>query len=549
MSKTLPFTGSGVAIITPFDGLKTNYDELGKLIEYHIENNTDAIIICGTTGEASTMPDEEHLAAIKYTVEKAAGRITVIAGTGSNDTAHAIELSKKAEEYGVDGILSVTPYYNKTTQKGLIAHFTAIANAIKIPVILYNVPSRTGMSFAIDTLKELAKVENIVAIKEASGNISYMAKVAAEVPDLYIYSGNDDMIVPTLSLGGKGVISVVANILPKETHNICEYYFNGEVDKSRDLQLKMLDLINNLFIEVNPVPIKTAMNLLGFNAGNLRMPLVDMDSANLEKLKKSITDFGMSNGLMTKIIMNGCNGKMGQVITRLVSEDNECEIVAGFDVNDSIENTYPVFTNPDEFTGDADVIIDFSHPSALTTVLNYCKKRKLPVILATTGYTDEQKKEFTEASKEIPVFFSANMSLGINLIIALAKKATKLLEGNFDIEIVERHHNQKIDAPSGTALAIADAIDETLSYPAEYVYDRHAVRRKRKPTEIGIHAVRGGTIVGDHEVIFAGTDEVIELKHSAHSKEVFAVGAIKAAKFMSDKPAGMYSMNDLISTL
>lgn len=252
---------------------------------------------------------------------------------------------------------------------------------------------------------------------------------------------------------------------------------------------------------------------------------------------------------MTKIIMNGCNGKMGQVITRLVSEDNECEIVAGFDVNDSIENTYPVFTNPDEFTGDADVIIDFSHPSALTTVLNYCKKRKLPVILATTGYTDEQKKEFTEASKEIPVFFSANMSLGINLIIALAKKATKLLEGNFDIEIVERHHNQKIDAPSGTALAIADAIDETLSYPAEYVYDRHAVRRKRKSTEIGIHAVRGGTIVGDHEVIFAGTDEVIELKHSAHSKEVFAVGAIKAAKFMSDKPAGMYNMNDLISTL
>lgn len=252
---------------------------------------------------------------------------------------------------------------------------------------------------------------------------------------------------------------------------------------------------------------------------------------------------------MTKIIMNGCNGKMGQVITRLVAEDEDCEIVAGFDVNDTIENTYPVFTNPDEFTGDADVVIDFSHPSALTTVLNYCKKRKLPVILATTGFNDEQKKEFTEASKEIPVFFSANMSLGINLLIALAKKATKLLEDNFDIEIVERHHNQKIDAPSGTALAIADAIDETLSYPAEYTYDRHAVRRKRKKTEIGLHAVRGGTIVGDHDIIFAGTDEVIELKHSAHSKEVFAVGAVKAAKFITDKPAGLYNMNDIISTL
>lgn len=293
MAKTLPFTGSGVAIVTPFDGLKTNYEELGRLIEYHISNKTDAIIICGTTGEASTMPDEEHLGAIEYTVKKVNKRIPVIAGTGSNDTAHAIELTKRAEELGADGILSVTPYYNKTTQKGLIAHFSAIADAVKIPVILYNVPSRTGMSFNIDTLKELAKTENIVAVKEASGNISYMAKVAAEVPELYIYSGNDDMIVPSLSLGGKGVISVVANILPEETHNICEYYFNGDVQKSRDLQLKMLDLINTLFIEVNPVPIKTAMNLLGFNAGNLRMPLIDMDGANLEKLKKALTDFGL----------------------------------------------------------------------------------------------------------------------------------------------------------------------------------------------------------------------------------------------------------------
>lgn len=293
MAKTLPFTGSGVAIVTPFDGMKTNYDELGKMIEFHIENKTDAIIICGTTGEASTMPDEEHLAAIKYTVEKVAGRIPVIAGTGSNDTAHAIELTKKAEEYGVDGVLSVTPYYNKTTQKGLVAHFSAIANAVKVPVILYNVPSRTGMSFSIDTLKALAKVENIVAIKEASGNISYMTQVAAEVPEMYIYSGNDDMIVPCLSIGGKGVISVVANVLPEETHNICEYYFNGEVEKSRDLQLKMLELINNLFIEVNPVPVKTAMNLMGFNAGNLRMPLVEMEEGNLAKLKKSMVDFGI----------------------------------------------------------------------------------------------------------------------------------------------------------------------------------------------------------------------------------------------------------------
>lgn len=252
---------------------------------------------------------------------------------------------------------------------------------------------------------------------------------------------------------------------------------------------------------------------------------------------------------MIRIIMNGCNGKMGQVITRLAAEDKDCEIVAGVDVNTSIQNTYPVYKSLDEFDGDADVVIDFSHPSCLTGILEYCKKKKLPVILSTTGFTPEQKEEFKAASSEVPVFFSANMSLGINLLIALAKKATKLLEGNFDIEIIEKHHNQKIDAPSGTALAIADAIDETLSYPAEYIYDRHNVRRKRGEHEIGIHAVRGGTIVGEHEVLFAGTDEVIELKHSAHSKEVFAVGAIRAAKFITSKPAGMYDMNDLIAEL
>ncbi|MBR0365365.1 MAG: 4-hydroxy-tetrahydrodipicolinate reductase [Clostridia bacterium] len=249
---------------------------------------------------------------------------------------------------------------------------------------------------------------------------------------------------------------------------------------------------------------------------------------------------------MTRIIMNGCNGKMGQVISRLVDEDSEAEIVCGVDINTEKKNSYPVVGSIDEFDGEADVVIDFSHPSCLTSILSYCKRTKTPVILATTGYSAEQKEEFKEASKEIPVFFSANMSLGINLLISLAKQAAKLLEGSFDIEIVERHHNKKIDAPSGTALAIADAIDETLSYPAEYVFDRHSVRRRRKNTEIGISAVRGGTIVGDHEIIFAGNDEVIELSHHATSKEVFAVGAIKAAKYMSGKPAGMYDMNMLV---
>lgn len=291
--KKLPFTGSGVAIVTPFDGDKINYDGLGALIEMHIANKTDAIIICGTTGEASTMPDEEHLAAIEYTVKKVAGRVPVVAGTGSNDTKHSVKLAVEAEALGADALLCVTPYYNKTTQKGLVAHFKATADAVKIPIILYNVPSRTGMNIAVSTLKELAQLDNIVAVKEASGNISYTAQVAAEVPELYIYSGNDDMIVPVLSLGGKGVISVVANILPEETHNICQMYLDGDVEGARKLQLEMLALINCLFVEVNPVPVKTAMQLLGYPVGNLRLPLTAMEEANLEKLKKALAAYGV----------------------------------------------------------------------------------------------------------------------------------------------------------------------------------------------------------------------------------------------------------------
>ncbi len=250
---------------------------------------------------------------------------------------------------------------------------------------------------------------------------------------------------------------------------------------------------------------------------------------------------------MINIILSGCNGKMGRVITRLLAEDENAKIAAGFDISDSLPNTYPVYKNPTECTEKADVLIDFSHPSALEGVLEFAKKTSTPAVICTTGLSADQRASLDEAAKSIPVFFSANMSLGINLLIALAKKAAIILEDNFDIEIVERHHNQKIDAPSGTALAIADGISEVLTNASEYTYDRHSVRRKRRKNEIGIHAVRGGTIVGDHDVIFAGNDEVIELKHSAASKEVFAVGAIKAAKFLATKPKGMYSMNDLFS--
>lgn len=290
------FTGAGVAIITPMTETgAVNYPKLEEILEYQIANGTDAIIICGTTGESSTLSHEEHLEAIRFTAEKVAGRIPVIAGTGSNCTETAIYLSQEAEKYGVDGVLLVTPYYNKATQKGLIAHFTKIANSIKIPVILYNIQSRTGVNIAPETMAYLAKnVENIVGVKEASGNISQVAKIAELCGESFdIYSGNDDQVVPLLSLGGKGVISVLSNIAPRETHDIVAKFMDGDVKGSRELQLRALPLIEKLFCEVNPIPVKAAMNMLGWEVGPLRMPLSEMEEEHQKELKAAMDAFGV----------------------------------------------------------------------------------------------------------------------------------------------------------------------------------------------------------------------------------------------------------------
>ena len=278
------FTGSGVAIITPMqaDG-SVNFPVLKELLEFQLENGTDAIIICGTTGEASTMTDEEQIETVRFAVETVAKRVPVIAGAGSNDTAHAIELAKGCENVGVDGVLLVTPYYNKTTQKGLIKHYTAIANSINIPVILYNVPGRTGLSISPQTCYELSKVKNIVGIKEASGNFSNIAQIAALCgPDFDLYSGNDDQNVPILSLGGKGIISVLANVAPKDAHDMVAKFHAGDTKGASELQLKSIELINALFCEVNPIPVKTALSLMGFNVGVCKAPLCEMEPEHLK---------------------------------------------------------------------------------------------------------------------------------------------------------------------------------------------------------------------------------------------------------------------------
>ena len=290
------FKGAGVAIVTPMNADESvNYEKLQQLLEEQIAGGTDAVIICGTTGESSCLTVEEHLDVIKACIEYVDHRIPVIAGTGSNCTRDAIHMSKEAEQMGADGLLCVTPYYNKATQKGLIEHYTKISDAVHTPIILYNVPSRTGCNLQPETIAYLAKnTENVRAVKAASGNISQIAKVKALAGDkIDLYSGNDDQIVPILSLGGIGVISVLSNVAPRQTHEICQAWFDGEVEKSARLQLEALDMIEALFCEVNPIPVKTAMNLLGKEVGPLRAPLCEMEPKNLERLKKSLQGYGL----------------------------------------------------------------------------------------------------------------------------------------------------------------------------------------------------------------------------------------------------------------
>ena len=289
------FTGSAVALITPFNpDDSVNFEKLKELIDFHLAHKTDALVVCGTTGEASTLTDEDQVECIRVAAEHVNKKVPVIAGAGSNDTAHAVNLAKACENAGADGLLLVTPYYNKTTQRGLIQHYTTVANSVNIPIILYNVPGRTGMSIAPETCAELSKIPNVVAVKEASGDISEVAKVAKLCgPDFDIYSGNDDQTLPILSLGGKGVISVTANVIPDEMHDLCEAYFNHETEKARDLQINILGLCDALFCEVNPIPVKGAMNMLGFGVGECRLPLYEMSDDHKAFVKKELEKLGL----------------------------------------------------------------------------------------------------------------------------------------------------------------------------------------------------------------------------------------------------------------
>ena len=559
------FTGAAVAIITPMnaDG-SVNFEELGRIIDDQIAHGTDAIVICGTTGESPTLSDEEHTACIRYAVKQAAGRVPVIAGTGSNDTKYAIWLSQQAQADGADALLLVTPYYNKTSQAGLVAHYTAIANAVNLPCILYNVPSRTGCNLTPASLAQLAKLPNINAVKEASGNISQVAEIAAACgTELNIYSGNDDQIVPLLALGGKGVISVLSNVAPQYTHDICAKWFAGETQESLQMQLKALPLCKALFADVNPIPGKVGDEPPGLagrclppafgrafccgagSAGDRHAGFRPAVNHADRPVATCCGPFSERKQKMTDIVIQGIYGRMGRALIEKIAARQDCRVVAGVDREAGKVGDIPVYAG---FEGlpKVDAIIDFSSPAGAVAAVQYGAVQGVPCVICSTGLSAEDETVLEDASAKTPIFRSANMSLGVNVLIELARQATRVLSGEFDIEIVEKHHHNKLDAPSGTALMIADAINAEAGNSYEYVYDRSQVRQKRGAKELGISSVRGGGIVGEHDVLFCGPEEVLTLSHSAGSRGVFADGAVQAALYVAGREPGYYTMTDLL---
>ena len=547
------FEGAATAMITPFKNGCVDFEALAKLIDFQIQNAIDALVVCGTTGEPATMSGEEKRAVIDFAIRHVGGRVPVIIGTGGNNTAAAIEASQAAADAGADALLVVTPYYNKCSQEGLLQHYTASAGATPLPLILYNVPSRTGVNIHPETLARLAEHSNIAAIKEASGDISQVTEMIRLCGDaLDFYSGNDDQVIPMMALGGKGVISVTANIAPQAVGNMARAWLAGDVKEAARQRLHLNPLSASMFLDVNPIPVKKAAELMNLCSGELRLPLCALSKENTARLASILNDyalleqlnFGRSN---MKIIICGANGRMGQTLAGVIANHPDAECVAGVDLfPDAHTNTFPVFRHISDFTGDAEMIIDFSRPATLRDNLDYALAHQTPIVIATTGYSKKDRELIQQSARHIPVFFTANMSLGVNLQMDLCRQAAAFYGSAVDIEIIEKHHNQKVDAPSGTALALADTINSAYGGNLEYQFGRHGTNCKRTDSEIGIHAIRGGSIVGEHEVLFINDDEIIEITHRSRTRQVFATGAVRAAFFLANLPAGLYSMQDIV---
>ena len=525
-------TGSVVALVTPFleDG-SIDYGSLERLVDFHLENGTDGILVLGTTGESSTMTDEEDLEVAKTVIDRVAGRIPVIGGAGSNSTAESLRKAKALEKLGADGLLLITPYYNKSNEEGIYRHFTTVLDQVDVPCLLYNIPGRTGCSISERNVARLATHPNAWGIKEASGNISYATMVARYLSDDFrMMSGNDDMVVPILSLGGVGVVSVWADVAPRTVHDMCAKWLAGDTAGALKVQLDNLDLVHALFGEVNPIPVKAALAKMGLIGPTVRLPLWQLSpeaDARLEAAMKGLV-------FLASVLVVGAKGRMGTLLRAAVEADANLSLAGGYDADNISEL--------DSVAPTADLVIDFSAPASLprgglrashacgAALGHHWPLGGGPLAHRGVGAGGPGHLEW-----QLLAWRGGSSSP--------AREAAASLTG-CDTEIVECHHNRKADAPSGTAKMLLEAVDPASE--RSVAYGREGIVGPRPAGEIGMHSLRGGTVAGTHEVLFFGDDEEVVLTHRATSRQIFVNGAISAAKRLLAHEPGFYDFDTLM---
>ena len=530
----MKFQGLYTAIVTPFAGNRVDEEAFRMLVEAQIAAGVAGIVAVGTTGESPTLTVKEHLRVIELAVESAAGRIQVIAGTGANSTAEAIHMTQEAEKMGVDGTLQVCPYYNKPSQDGVYAHFKAIADATRLPMMLYSIPGRCGIEISVETISRLAKdCPHIVCVKEAGGNVDRVNQLMQVVPENFtVLCGDDGLTVPFMACGASGLVSVTSNLLPGIMNSIVKAGLNQDMGEMLSLQKTFYPLMKGLMtLDSNPVPIKAALAMRGDIQPGIRLPLVPLAEEKEAQLSALLSD-------MISILVTGISGRMGQAIQEAVTQNPDTCVGS---THDQGQELYPALAK-------CDVAIDFSHHAFTSTLLAEAVANNKPLVIGTTGHTELERQEIVDAAASIPIVFASNYSVGVNALFWLTRKAAQILGGSCDIEVMEMHHRHKIDAPSGTARTLAEILSSAIdrNYEDSVVFGREGLVGPRPAKEIGMHSLRGGDVVGDHTVIFASDGERLELTHKASSRMTFASGAVRAALWLQGREPGLYTMEDVL---
>ena len=544
--------GTYTALVTPFatDG-SLDLHSLASLVEWQIEQGIDGLVPCGSTGESATLTPEEHVEVIRHVVDVAAGRVPVVAGTGSNNTREAIGFTREARTAGADGALLISPYYNKPTQDGIFHHYRTIAEETGLPLVIYNVPGRTASRIEPETVARLSRVDGIVGLKEAGGDLEKTAEaIAASEDDFAVVSGDDSLTLPMLSIGARGVISTIGNVAPRLTAEICRAFGSGDLARARAAALPAAAADDGALLR------EQSHSSEDRRAPDRQDPQRDAAAAahaHAEGESRPAGGGPLGPRAMTRACVIGAAGRMGAHVLRAVENDPELEVAAALDRADhpdlgkEVSPGVPLSADPAAAMAAADVAIDFSTPASTLAALREAAPRGVGVVLATTGFDEAQTAELRAAAKSIAIVQSGNFSLGVAALARLVAEAARALP-DYEIEVLEMHHNRKVDAPSGTALWLAEVAAEARGRVLADVacFHREGHTGARDPDEIGIQSLRGGDVVGEHTVYLVGPGERLQLAHLALSRDNFAAGAVRAARWLAGRAPGLYGLHDVL---